>query len=518
MPIINALKHHATYRPEKIAIIFNNQTINYSTLYQRAENFRRALTTIKTKPNGKFGIPENGRLVLMILPNHHRFAEIFAGASSSPNCVAVLSVETPLSQMREIVRRLQPDLTICETENSDIAKIIRNENLKLLTVHHDLGEHSSYDDFLTNTVGDYVDCDLPQAPFFIGFTSGTTGLPKAFIRTRESWRRSLEDGQSFFSLKPEQNVLAPGPMAHGVTLYALVEALDCGQTFYGLDKFSVRRVTHYLTDIDRFVGVPTMLPKLAEFAKANTMVFPRLAQLITGASKFDTQHLSDARFLFPNAKIYQYYGASELSFIAVNEMTPESVDTGGIMSPVGKPFPRVAVTIRDNEGNVCPNGTIGTIYVDSALIASGYLWGDNGKSFVKTRHGATVGDLGMMDHRNNIFVMGRAGGMIISGGNNIYLAEIETALKKLAGIKEAVALGLPDAIYGQRLVGIVEFSQNHDLSAKQLQQLCLTVLERYKIPKDFFRIKTWPMTWSGKIARAQLELMINQHAKNIERL
>jgi len=95
MPIINALKHHATYRPEKIAITFNNQTINYSTLYQRAENFRRALTTIKTKPSVKFGIPENGRLVLMILPNHHGLLKFLPVHRQAPIVLRFFPLKRP---------------------------------------------------------------------------------------------------------------------------------------------------------------------------------------------------------------------------------------------------------------------------------------------------------------------------------------------------------------------------------------------------------------------------------------
>ena len=517
MPVIDVLAKHATLTPDRIAISIAGNKITYKTLYQRAEAFRRNLFKFEKRHPDHFGLPDEGRLVLLALPNHFRFGEIFVGGSASPHCVAVLSVATPPNQIEEIMRRLNPDIVICENKDCIIAEIARTLDLPALYVEKDTDTQLTYGRFLEGTIPDKTIADLPLGPFFIGFTSGTTGLPKAFIRNRQSWRNSLVTGRKFFGLDKLHKAVAPGPMAHGVSLYALIETLDSGQTFESVRKFNVDEVLELLKTADRFVGVPTMLNELKQRADEHKSVFTRMKQLVTGASKFDRQHYNDARALFPNAEILQYYGASELSFVAVNKMTPRTLSHETSMSPVGKPFPGVKVTIRDENLLPLAPDKIGTIFVESDLISDGYLWGDNGKSFVRNQYGATVGDLGMIDKNGELYVMGRAGGMIISGGNNIYLAEIETALKTIPNVSEAIAFGIADDVYGDRLVSVVSF-KDAPLTADELREFCRPLMEKFKIPKDFYLINHWPMTWSGKIARVIVKRMVEEGAPEVTRL
>lgn len=518
MPVIDALRRHSFQTPQKIAISIDGCELDFRSLYARAECLRDCLHNIPSIHLQNLHLPENGRLVLLIVPNDYRIAEIFAGATASPHCIAVLSIETPAPQMKAIIKRLQPDMTICEKEDCTVSKILGEIGLPALYLNSEDNRRSSYERFLNDrgSVSEYK--SFPEAPFLIGFTSGTTGIPKAFIRTRESWRKSLNEGRELFALDSSQNILAPGPMAHGVTLYALAEALECGQTFRGVSKFKPEKLFNLLERSDRFVGVPAMLNRLVNAAKTENYVFPNLAQVVMGAAKFDPQHFYDAKALFPNARILQYYGASELGFVAVNEMTQENVTMGNVMSAVGKPFPGVTVLIGDENGAPRPNNEIGTIFVKSDLIATGYLWGDDSLSFRKTPFGATVGDLGMIDQVGRLYVMGRAGNMIISGGNNIYLAEIEAALKTINDIDDAIAFGIDDATYGERLVAVLRFNEGKRLRLKFIYESCSGLLEKYKIPKEFYCIKSWPMTWSGKIARGEVEKMIRQHVSHIERL
>ncbi|MBI0025867.1 AMP-binding protein [Bartonella sp. M0187] len=524
MSVIDVLAKHAGLTPDRIAISIAGNEITYKTLYQRAETFRRKLFNLEKRHPDRFGLPDDGRLVLLALPNHFRFGEIFVGGSASPHCVAVLSVATPPNQIEEIMRRLSPDIVICENKDCIIAEIARALDIPALYVEKDVATQSTYDRFLATydrflegTVSDQPIADLPLGPFFIGFTSGTTGLPKAFIRNRQSWRNSLVTGRKLFGLDTLHKAVTPGPMAHGVSLYALIETLDSGQTFESVRKFNVDDVLELLKTANRFVGVPTMLNELKQRADEHKSVFTGVKQLVTGASKFDRQHYDDARALFPNAEILQYYGASELSFVAVNKMTPRTLSYETSMSPVGKPFPGVKVTIRDENLSPLAPDKIGTIFVESNLISDGYLWGDNGKSFVRNQYGATVGDLGMMDKNGELYVMGRAGGMIISGGNNIYLAEIETALKTIPQISEAIAFGIADDIYGERLISVISF-KDVPLTADELREFCHPLMEKFKIPKDFYTINHWPMTWSGKIARVIVKKMVEEGNPEVTRL
>ncbi|HBQ77831.1 MAG TPA: AMP-dependent synthetase, partial [Erwinia persicina] len=138
---------------------------------------------------------------------------------------------------------------------------------------------------------------------------------------------------------------------------------------------------------------------------------------------------------------------------------------------------------------------------------------DDSNAFVKQGALATVGDIGYLDEKHRLHVIGRRGNMILSGGNNIYLAEIESAIKSLPGIIEAVVIAVDDEDAGKKMVAIVEASAD-DL--RLLPQRCRDVLAKYKQPRHFYHITHWPLTAAGKIKRAELEKRIAQHGSSTE--
>ncbi|EJF91211.1 AMP-binding protein [Bartonella tamiae] len=518
MPIIDAVQKHAHNMPQKLCFNIDGQSMNYATLFNRASRFRQALKTLKRQNCECHGLSEEGRLVLAILPNHFHFAEIFTGASASPHCIALLSTQTPKIQMREVLTRLKPDLVICEKDHTQIASLALEKAHNVLFLDETNHPNHSYERFLENQYDDKCIENLPDHPFFIGFTSGTTGMPKAFIRTRNSWRYSLQRGQDVFNLKKQQNCLAPGPLVHGVSLYAMAEAFFMGQRFYSTQKFKPKNIAKLLTNCDRFIGVPTMLSLLSNASELKKTVFPRLSQFMSGAAKFDKDHFKQAKKFFPNAKILQYYGASELSFVSINTLTEEKLSRNTSMSSVGKPFPGVKITIRDDKNILCPNGTIGTIFVDSDLVASHYLWGDTHQSFRKIAEGASVGDLGMLDNEDNLHILGRQGTMMISAGNNIYFSEIEDAIKQIDDIHDVIAFGQKDALYGEKLVIVISLKTDKSYSANEIHTACRAFLPQYKWPKDIYQISQWPMTWSDKIAREQVKQLVEKNSKVLRKL
>jgi len=140
MPVIDALAKHATLTPDKIAISIAGNEITYKTLYQRAEALRGNLFNLEKRHPDRFGLPDDGRLVLLALPNHFRFGEIFAGGSASPHCVAVLSVATPVvrqvhiallfflllrhqTRLKKLCVGLIPTLSFAKTKAASLQKL-----------------------------------------------------------------------------------------------------------------------------------------------------------------------------------------------------------------------------------------------------------------------------------------------------------------------------------------------------------------------------------------------------------
>lgn len=488
-------------------------------LAARVNALRCALMQLPQRRPGRFGIPPQGRLVAVSLGNHISFAEVFIAAASAPNCAVVLDPNLPLAQLGTILARLMPDLVVTDRRSVPLFHLAVSSGVKIICVDEAEGEAYSCARWLA-AAGDKgaapVITDL-QGPFLIGFTSGSTSDPKAFIRARQSWAKSLERGRRVFGLGRKTHTLAPGPLAYGVSLYALAETLHAGATFRTLPAFDTGGVFSLLQKgIKRLVVVPAMISALSRDPAVQGAAFPGLAQLVAGGAKFERHHFTEADSLFPNAVVWQYYGASELGFVALDKAAANLADdrTGAVR--VGRAFPSVTFTIRDGAGAELSAGAIGTVYVESDMIAGGYLWGDDGRSLRRTGHGATVGDTGFVDSRGRLFLVGRAGGMIVSGGNNIYLSEIELVLKKHPGIEEAVAAGLKDKRLGEKLVAVFSARPGRTLQRTDIAAFCAGFLPKYKIPKEFYAISRWPMTSSGKIARGRVENMIAAGSADLE--
>ena len=357
----------------------------------------------------------------------------------------------------------------------------------------------------------------PDSAFLIGLTSGTTAVPKAFTRTRRSWQQSFDASIEFFGLSPEDRTLAPGPLAASLNLYALAECLYAGSEFHTLEHFDVgdahAAVAH--DGITRLVLVPTMLRLLSERGLIGGVDASGIRSIICAGSKLDARTLEAARRWAPNATIFEYYGAAELSFVSGAGLRPgQQREPGG--TGIGKPFPGVAIRILDDDGVELPDGTDGTICVRSGMASSGYLWGDDGHALRCFDGWYTVGDQGHLDG-GTLHMLGRRSDMIITAGTNVYPHEVELALASVPGVASAVAAGLADDIRGQRVVAAVVPSHG-GITATQLKAGVEHVLARTKRPLEYFVLAELPLTDRGKLSRQLLLDWIAGNDPRIRRL
>ncbi|EJZ18647.1 AMP-binding protein (plasmid) [Rhizobium sp. Pop5] len=496
MPIHNELLRHATERPEKPAVVIDGRSLSYGELYARSSAICRFLQALPRSNRRSLDLPGVEKLVGLSLGNHIGFAEYFIAATASPHAAAVIDPMMPAERIERIVERLAPDVLVVDDGASPSGEIGRRLGIPVIVAGAEPFDLPS------------PEASLPadaEGIFLIGFTSGTTAEPKAYYRSREQWRRSLDRGRLVFELQDAPSTLCPGALAHGLALYALVEALDTGATFHSVGKWEPGAVARILSSmqIERLVAVPTHIAGIAR-ASTGEPALTSLRDVLTAGAKLNLNEVESMRRLFPKARIREYYGASEIGFMTVSTLVGGETDFP--IDRVGQAYPGVEISIRDPEQNDVGTDVPGTIFVNSDLIADGYLWGDDGQAFRVTPAGATVGDLGEIDANGMLRVIGRSGGMMITGGNNVYPAEVESALKTCPGVEDAVVFGLPDAYYGQRIVAVVS---GEATDAKNLADHCAGKLARFKIPREFHHIGAWPMTSSGKIARGQVEASVN---------
>ncbi|WCG82654.1 AMP-binding protein [Pectobacterium sp. A5351] len=503
MPIHDKVRFYAEHNGNQIAVNIDENTLTYKALWNNALALYGYISAIPTGKNEKH--IKDAKVIAIMLGNSVRFPEAYLAATVFPNVCAVIDPNIPYTQLAETLEKLSPDLIIIGSDRNDIQNLAQALKIDCLC----------YDDpFSKSTKISFFE-DKKDGYFLIYFTSGTTSFPKALLRSRQSWRNSFDSGYTLFFLNSVINTFCPCPIFHGIGLYCLNETLYSGSTFYSLSKWNndiaYKTITRH--SIDRLVVVPSMVVSLGKIFRTHVNALSNVKYILTAGAKLDINKYLTIRDMLPNAIVQEYYGASELSFISVSLLDDENIDES--IDSVGYAFPGVNIVIRDEHGNALANGETGYIYVNSELIADRYLWGDDGKAFHVTQNGATVGDMGYIDEHRRLHVLGRTGGMILTGGYNVYLSEVEKVLRSMPEIDEAIVLAIADEYLGSKIVSIIEGHIHH---YSDVVAYCSTHLPRYKIPKDVYTINKWPMTSSGKIKRKELEKMINSKEASIVKL
>jgi long-chain acyl-CoA synthetase len=340
-----------------------------------------------------------------------------------------------------------------------------------------------------------------RSPFYIGFTSGTTGRPKGFVRSHRSWLRSF-DASAVFGITGTDHLLAPGPLDHSLFLYAAVHGLSVGATVHLLPRFAPVAVLAPLArePITRVYLVPTMLAGLLRAADRDTRLrFPTVTSVICSGARWPVAVQERVADLFPNAEPVDFYGASELSFVSLRRL--HSGDPAG---SVGRPFPGVEVAVRRDDGTHAAAGEAGRLWVRSDMLFDGYLE-PQATGAQRDRDGwMSVGDVARRDAQGRLYLIGREGAMLICGGVNVFPEEVEDVLMQVPEIAEAAVIGIPDDYWGELPCALVRWREGRVLPRKHLREHCRTRLAREKRPQRWLQVTDLPRTHTGKIARATL--------------
>jgi long-chain acyl-CoA synthetase len=462
MPFLDQLQRWANERPDDTAVVVGGQRLTWESLQKLAADL----------------VAESPRVTVLTEGNSVEFVARFAAAVAGERQCAVLDPSWPEHLRSEVRSRL--------------------------------GEP-------TPASGTVLADGPADSSFLIGMTSGTTSVPKAFTRSRQSWVRSFHASMAFFGLEEADKTMAPGPLASSLNLYALSECLYAGSEFHTLESFDVGDVHAAITHdgITRLVLVPTMLRLLSERGLLGGVDASGVRSIICAGSKLDARTLEAARRWAPNATLFEYYGASELSFVSGLGLAPgQNPSPGG--SGIGRPFPGVEVLIMDDDGGILPDGVDGNICVRSGMVSNGYLWGDDGQALRRFGDWYTVGDQGYLAD-GELHILGRRSDMIITSGKNVYPHEVELALACVPGVAAAVAAGMPDDLRGQRVVaGIVP--SHGGVTATQVKTGLEEVLARDKRPIQYYVLDELPLTDRGKVSRQLLLDWIGEGDRKARRL
>ncbi|MCB4769137.1 AMP-binding protein [Ancylobacter sp. Lp-2] len=339
----------------------------------------------------------------------------------------------------------------------------------------------------------------PDDAFYVGFTSGSTGLPKGYRRGHRSWIDSFAVSETEFGLTGDDVILAPGALSASLHLYGVVHALHIGATAVMLRLFHPQRALELIARhrVTALYATPTQLQMLARAAAEEGIDLPSVRLILISGAKWRPHTRAAVAAAFPRAGIAEFYGASEMSFVTL--VRPgEEVSEGS----VGTAAPGVTLAIRDAEGRNLPPGATGTIWVASTMLFDDYACG-GGEETRRAGGFLTIGDHGRLDEAGRLTLAGREKRMLVTSGLNVYPEEIEAVLVSAPGILEAAVFGLPDPLRGVELVAVLRGPGARDPA--RLRAHCRVLLPAAKLPRRFLALDDWPRLSSGKADLLALE-------------
>jgi acyl-CoA synthetase (AMP-forming)/AMP-acid ligase II len=349
----------------------------------------------------------------------------------------------------------------------------------------------------------------PESPFYVGYTSGSTGTPKGYTRSHQSWTTSFRACLEEFGPHASSCILAPGRDSHSLFLFGMMLGLWSGAGIVVQERFSAAAVLDTLRRglTPCLVAVPSQLMLMVELARHRGCAPIEAVRLILiSGSRWIRARTAELRALFPCARIIEFYGASETSFIAwmdTDEATPPAV--------VGRPFKNVEVQIRDiGEGEGA-----GLIYVRSPMVFMDYVGGAaDSTAAIWDGDWLSVRDLGYLDAQGRLCLAGRQNRMLVTQGKNLFPEELECILQTHPSIVNASVQGVDDPLRGLQVVALLELRQDladRPLTSSQLAAWCRQSLEAYKSPRKFYICQDWRLTPSGKTDHAALAQSLRLH-------
>jgi acyl-CoA synthetase (AMP-forming)/AMP-acid ligase II len=471
--------------PDRPAVIDELGTLTFAELESRSA----AQATALRRHLGE------GEKVGILCRNHRGFVEAMLAGSRLGHDVVFLNTDFAAPQLKKVLANERIGVIVHDEEFSGVVAAASFTGTRVVAWHDGPVDHPTLDEL---AAGEAVPIVAGRGGKVVILTSGTTGPPKGASHDyglagimQQSLGHLIR-----VPLRSGEPILVGPPLFHGLGLTYLLAALGLGSPVVLLRRFDPKDVLAAieLHAVDTFIAVPVMLARLLDVPESYRTSSLRIV-------------LSGGAALHPNLAgrfidrfgdlLYNAYGATETGWATI--ATP--ADLRAAPGTVGRPTLGVIARILSADGVELPWGEIGTLYLDSGLKFSGYTGGGT-KHYVDGL--ISTGDLGHLDAEGRLFIDGRADDMIVSGGENVFPAEVEDLLEGHPGVAEVAVAGVEDEKFGQRLAAWVVRAEGSTVTEDDLKNHVKRRLARYKVPRDITFVNELPRTTTGKIKHGVL--------------
>jgi fatty-acyl-CoA synthase len=502
MDLSDLIDRNAAFAPDKPAICFGGSQLSYSALAGRIALAARALKS-------RLGVRAGDR-VAILAANHPDYLVLLYACARLGAMLVPLNWRLAVPEQVFILCDASVKALVVERAFAPVVEPLKAALPEIRIAGLDFHEtDASFAELLHAATGDgrnpHVDL---TSPLLIVYTSGTTGHPKGAVLRQEALVWNAVMSQHMHDMTASDHVLTVLPMFHVGGLNILTTpALQLGATVTLHPRFAPETALQAL-ERDRptlTVLVPATIQAMIEHPRWPATPIDSLRAMTTGSTQVP-QHLVDA-FVERGVPVLQVYGSTETCPVAVYTRLSGDWRRRG---STGLPGLTCEAKVVDDAGVEVPPHAAGEVVVRGPNVFVEY-WGNAPATVEALREGwYATGDIATRDSEGHFYIHDRKKNVIISGGENIYPAEVERVLQAHPAVAEAAVIGRPDSRWQEVPVAYVLRRAGARGDAGEIEAFCLQQLARYKVPREYVFVDSLPRNAMGKVQHFRLKEIVGQ--------
>lgn len=495
------MKNHlydAVFRPgldrSKVFLFLpSGQTLTYGALQDDSARMANALRS--------FGVEPGDRVAVQVEKTPEKLVLYLACLRAGAIFLPLNTAYTP-AEIAYFLGDAEPRLFVCDSAKADALRAVAQQAGVAQVATLDRTGNGTLTEAMRAQSPDFENAARgPDDLAAILYTSGTTGRSKGAMLSHENLRSNSATLVDYWRFTEKDVLLHALPVyhTHGLFVATNISLLARGAMIF-LPKFDPDEIFRFMPQATAMMGVPTFYVRLLDDARLTKEATRHMRLFVSGSAPLlaDTHREWRAR---TGHAILERYGMTE-----TNMNTSNPYDGDRVAGTVGFPLPGVELRVADAEsGKILAHGDIGVIEVKGPNVFKGY-WRMPEKTAAEFRADGffITGDLGRIDERGYVHIVGRGKDLIISGGFNVYPKEVESEIDAIPGVFESAVIGLPHKDFGEGVTAVVVMNKNAALTEKEVMARLEQRLAKFKLPKRVFFVDDLPRNAMGKVQKNML--------------